>query len=83
MVTFILDNAREQKINSFFLPLDNKAAWVGLYCYDEDTTSLYFFGDKDYLLRDMKWMEINIDTDLPDFFGLEKDFTVAKKIIIE
>jgi hypothetical protein len=44
---------------------------------------LYFFGDKDYLLRDMKWTEINVDTDLPDFFGLEKDFTVAKKIIIE
>ena len=76
MVTFTLSNDREQKINAFFLPEDRKSCWVGLYCYDEESSTLYFFGDKDYILGDLEWKIVDFDL-VPDH-----ELTIVKKIEI-
>lgn len=77
MITFILANDREQKINAFDLPEDGKCCWVGLYCYDEEKETLYFFGDKEYVLGDLKWEILDSDHCESDYV-----YTTVKKIEI-
>lgn len=76
MVTFTLDNSREQKIDAFDLPEDSKCCWVGLYCYDEEGSTLYFFGIKTYILGDLEWKIVDYDL-VPDH-----ELTIVKKIEI-
>ena len=74
MITFILSDDR--KINAFEFPEDSKKTWVGLYNYDDNTETLFFFGSKDYLLSNLRWVEVELD-DVPD-----TDLVMVKKIEI-
>jgi hypothetical protein len=76
MVTFTLANDREQKIDAFDLPEDGKCCWVGLYCYDEEKETLYFFGDKEYVLGDLSWKIVD------DHCESDYVYTIVKKIEI-
>lgn len=74
MITFILAN--DQKIDSLSLPSDNKSTWVGLYNYQIEEETMYFFGDKVYELRELCWIEVDLDS-VPD-----TEFMIVKKIEI-
>jgi len=74
MITLILSSG--QKISSIGLPMDSKNLWVGLYNYQIEEETMYFFGDKVYELKEMHWIEVELDS-VPD-----TEFMIVNKIEI-
>lgn len=74
MVTFILESG--QKIDSFSLVPDEKSTWIGLYNYQQEEETMYFFGTKVYALKELHWVEVDLDS-VPD-----TEYLIVKKIEI-